>query len=144
MSTAAPTLPLIGTAWPGQGGIFAGIVLGEVDGQTVNMALILAEARPSKRLDWDAAMAWAKTVEADGHADFELPDRKEQRVLWANVQARFEADWYWSGTQYSRDLAWSQYFDDGFQDYYVKSYEGLAVAVRRFSIQSLSHSEVAA
>ena len=44
----------------------------------------------------------------------------------------FEAVWYWSSTQYSRNYAWGQTFDVGNQFNDNKSYEGRARAVRRF------------
>lgn len=42
----------------------------------------------------------------------------------------FDGAWYWSSTQYSSSYAWGQYFDDGFQDYYLKSFEARCRLVR--------------
>ena len=47
----------------------------------------------------------------------------------------FEQRWYWSSTQYSRNIAWYQDFDDGGQLCIVKHYEGRARAVRRFKVE---------
>jgi hypothetical protein len=53
-----------------------------------------------------------------------------------------EATWQWSSTQHAADpsSAWSQYFSDGFQYGFHKSYEGRARAVRRLEIQSFDNS----
>jgi hypothetical protein len=42
----------------------------------------------------------------------------------------FEAEWYWSSTQYSQDGACAQYFDDGYQNYLSKSSSFRCRAVR--------------
>ena len=141
MTTATPTLihalPAIGTPWPGQGGLFAGLRSG-ADGRIE--ALILATAAPAGPLKWKPAVAWAKTVEADGHADFQLPDREDLRLLWVNARERFEKDWYWSGTQYSAGGAWCQGFVNGNQYHDDKDSALLARAVRRFILQSFNPS----
>ena len=47
----------------------------------------------------------------------------------------FEDSWYWASTQYSRDNAWLQGFDDGGQNDNGKADEGRARAVRRFKAE---------
>ncbi len=127
-------VPPIGHPWPEQGGTYAGLCRGR-DGQP-DHHLILAEAKPAERLSWKAGMAWAKTVSADGHADFDLPTRYESSVLFGNVGELFEPYWHWTSTQYSADTAFVQYFYDGLQDGYVKKYEGRVRAVRRLPVNS--------
>lgn len=126
--------PAIGSHWPGQGGIYAGLVRGR-DGQP-DAHLIVATARPAARLAWKLAIEWARGVQADGHTDFTLPTRFESAVLFGNVGELFEPNWYWTRTEYEHDgsYAWFQYFDYGSQFYYHKSCEGRAVAVRRLLI----------
>ncbi|WP_168163809.1 DUF1566 domain-containing protein [Jeongeupia sp. USM3] len=51
-----------------------------------------------------------------------------------NVPELFEEGWYWTSTQYSPNLAWSQSFDDGLQGNLVKDYEGRVRVVRRFPL----------
>lgn len=46
----------------------------------------------------------------------------------------FDGTWYWSSTQCSASNAWSQYFDDGYQDDFVKYDEGRVRPVRRIQI----------
>lgn len=130
--------PPIGQHWPEQGGIYAGLVRG-TDGQP-DHHLILATVKLDTGLAWQPAIDWAATVEVDGHKDFMLPTRRESAVLFANLQDQFEPRWHWTSEQYSRDDAWVQYFDDGYQIDYDESYEGRARAVRRFNVQSLIHS----
>jgi len=45
-----------------------------------------------------------------------------------------EPAWHWSSTQYSGVYAWCQYFNFGYQNYDLKSYEGRVRAVRRIQI----------
>jgi hypothetical protein len=42
----------------------------------------------------------------------ELPTRQEQSLLYANLKAEFQPDWYWSSEQTHSDssFAWLQYF----------------------------------
>ena len=125
--------PQIGQVWEGQGGVYAGIARGrdlapdyylivgpEFDGQT----------------DWAAAGKWAAGVSADGHADFALPFRKEQALCFANVPELFKQEYYWSCEQHASfsGSAWSQYFDSGYQGYWLKGLHIRARAVRRLAI----------
>jgi hypothetical protein len=141
MTTATPTLihamPALGAPWLGQGGLFAGLRRGADGGTEV---LILAAATPAGPLKWKSAVAWAKSVEADGHADFQLPDRDDVRLLWVNAREHFEKDWYWSDTQSSADHAWCQNFINGTQHRSDKGNTLLARAVRRFILQSFNPS----
>lgn len=129
-------IPMIGQPWPGQGGIYAGMVRGD-DGLP-DYHLILAEHEPEDRMAWQASMDYAGTVEADGHKDFTLPKRKEQAILFGNLKERFKEVWYWSCEPHasSSDSAWNQNFYDGNQDNALKdNYHLRARAVRRLVIQ---------
>ncbi len=81
--------------------------------------------------DWNKAMAWAADLGGD------LPDRAEQAMLFAGMKDEFTPNWYWSNTQHASDsgYAWFQYFDNGGQFIFSKSFEGRARAVRRLEIQ---------
>ncbi len=108
---------------------YAGIVLGK-DGEA-SYHLVLLPHTPDDRLTWNAAVEWAKTAGGD------LPTRREQSLLFANLKEEFEGDWYWSGEQraaYSHS-AWGQGFNRGDQYCYNKSYEGRPRAVRRLAIE---------
>ena len=131
ISTLTP--PAIGAVWPGMGGIYAGVSRGE-DGQP-DAHLVLADVDTGGKFKWQAAVEWAASVCIDGHTDFRLPTRFESALLYANLRDRFETSpWYWTGTQYSADDAWSQDFDYGYQGDIGKCYEARARAVRRFTV----------
>lgn len=123
------TPPAIGEYWPGQGGVYAGQVR-EDDGTQYH--LILSDVKPASRLKWRAGLAWAKTVSVDGHTDFELPTRRANALLFANLSDRFERAWHWSSTEYSASVAWGCYFTSGGQHGDDEDYEGCCRAVRRF------------
>jgi hypothetical protein len=84
----------------------------------------------AESLSWDKAVALA--AEAGG----ELPTRREQALLLANLQEEFEPRWYWSGEQHASNpsYAWYQSFGDGFQYYNPKVHEGRVRVVRRLVI----------
>jgi hypothetical protein len=79
--------------------------------------------------NWADACTWA--TKAGG----ELPTRREQALLFANLKAEFQPRWYWSSETYEDEddgsSAWYQYFGLGTQNNTRKSYEGRARAVRR-------------
>jgi hypothetical protein len=104
---------------------YAGAVLNE-NGQHKHH-LVLMAARPTDKLNWQAATDWAQRV---GGA---LPDRQEQALLYANCKPHLAPEWHWSCDVYESDasFAWGCYFVNGNQGYSRKSYEGSAVAVRR-------------
>jgi hypothetical protein len=125
--------PPLGASWPEQGGIYAGLVRGIAGAP--NYHLIVAEAA-AEDLSWKKACTWAADLKLHGFADYALPDRREQRILFLQVQELFEADWYWSGTQSAADAAyaWCQTFDTGTQDGTHEHHELRARAVRRLPI----------
>lgn len=125
-------VPSIGQAWPGQGGIYAGLMRGR-DGAPDYHLIVGPELNPA---EWEDTKAQAAELEIEGHTDFTLPFRAEQALQFANVPELFKKDWYWSCEQRASYPvhAWMQYFDDGYQVYYRKSYEIRARAVRRLKI----------
>lgn len=106
---------------------YAGLLLD--DNGAPSHHLVLLPARGEK-LTWKDAGKFA--AKAGG----ELPTRREQSLLYANLKAHFEAEWYWSSEAHESDgsYAWYQYFYSGHQYYGRKSSEGRAVAVRRLSV----------
>ncbi len=124
-TTQIPKLPTLGT--PIAGGLYAGITTGP-DGAAY--ALILLADKPSRRLDWPAAMAWAESLQAT------LPTRPEGALLFANLRDQFEGGWHWLGEQCSAGYAWGQSFDDGYQSFINKSFQAHARAFRRFPLES--------
>ncbi len=79
---------------------------------------------------------WAKAVEWAKKQGGELPSRLDLLVLWQRAPKEFEREWYWSSEQYAGHVAsaWCQSFYHGGQDYYHKSSEFRARAVRRLKI----------
>lgn len=90
--------------------------------------LVLMAARPDGEVTWQQAMGWTASV---GGA---LPTRQEQSLIFANCKPHLEAAWHWSSEAYegNASCAWYCGFGNGTQSYDRKSYEGRAVAVRRF------------
>ena len=127
-------LPRIGQEWPGSGGIFAGLLRGQ-DG-AADYLLILG---PEKEMEssWQDAMDWAAALNINDHADFSLPTRAEQAILFGNLRDQFEVDWYWSCAQRAAGsgYAWMQGFGGGCQYVCLKSGACRARAVRRLIIQ---------
>jgi len=104
---------------------FAGAILNE-DG-TLSHYLILLPGQ-AEDVSWTAALEWAAEHGGD------LPTRREQSLLFANLKSEFESEWYWSGERYEENSgwAWSQDFCYGGQHFSYQYYEFRARAVRRF------------
>jgi hypothetical protein len=120
----ALALPSAPAAQPGER--YAGIAF--EDGKPSHH-LFLLDQKVDKRMTWDAADAWAKSIGA------ELPTRFEAALLYANLRDQFDtSNWHWTATQFSAGSAWIQDFDDGYQSNLVKDTEVLARAVRRLPL----------
>lgn len=106
---------------------YAGILLGKDGNQSHHLILLPGAA---EALTWRQALDWAKG------SGGELPDRREQALLIANLADEFESAWYWSNAQHASDsdCAWCQDFGDGGQDGGHKIVKLRARAVRRLPI----------
>jgi hypothetical protein len=141
-SSSILTPPRLGDIWPGEGGVYVGLMRG--NGQQWHV-IVPTDAKaflpevawggygqdePGATSDQDGlantialvqskhehpAAEWAAGLEIDGHRDLYLPARHECRLAWLIAPELFEARWHWSSTQYSRDNAWGLYFGDGLQ-----------------------------
>lgn len=111
-----------------EGELYAGILLGEDEAPDHHLILLPGEA---DALNFAAAQDWAKKQGGD------LPTRREQSLLFANLKTQFKRDWYWSGEQHAAfsGCAWCRYFGSGHQGGDGKSAELRARAVRRLVIQ---------
>ncbi|MBS1188938.1 MAG: hypothetical protein H6R10_730 [Rhodocyclaceae bacterium] len=107
---------------------YAGLIVGKDGEPSYHLILLPGQADD---ITWDKAKDWAK--EAGG----ELPTRREQALLYANLKEQFEERWYWSGeiNASAAEYAWSQTFYDGYQSYGHRSSKLRARAVRRLEIQ---------
>ena len=110
-----------------EGEYYAGIILGK-DGEPDYHLILL----PSEAIDfnWKDAKEWAASQGG------ELPTRREQSLLFANLKEQFRTRWYWSSESHEEDAhyAWYQRFDLGHQDDGHKGLKGCARAVRRLSV----------
>jgi formylglycine-generating enzyme required for sulfatase activity len=106
---------------------YAGIVLDDAGAPSYHLILLPGAAED---VTWEKAKAFAK------QAGGELPARREQALLFANLKGQFEDGYYWSGEQHAAndDCAWLQTFVYGYQDYNDKSASLRARAVRRLPI----------
>ena len=106
---------------------YAGIILGKDNEPDHHLILLPGEA---ESVTWEQAKEFAAKVGG------ELPTRREQSLLFANLKEQFQPRWYWSGEQHvsHSGCAWYQYFDFGYQSYGHKGYGCRARAVRRLEI----------
>ncbi len=108
---------------------YAGLIISR-DGEPSHHLILLPG--DAKGLNWTDAKAWAT-----GQGG-ELPTRREQSLLFANLKDEFERAWYWSCEAYEQDTAsaWCQNFSTGSQVSLHKSLNHCrARAVRRLIIQ---------
>ncbi|MGJ7500111.1 DUF1566 domain-containing protein [Variovorax sp. ZT5P49] len=122
-ASAATVLTLPGieiTLAPGER--YAGLLLDEEGKPSHHLVLLPGEFED---VSWDAAKSAAEKVGG------ELPSRREQSLLFANLKSEFKAAWYWSSEQASSGDAWRQHFGYGYQDDYYEEFEGRARLVRR-------------
>lgn len=109
-----------------QGEHYAGIIIGKDSEASYHLILLPGEGND---LDWKAAKVWAEQCGGD------LPTRRDQALLYANLKDQFAEEWYWSGEQHSDSrYAWAQYFEDGGQTTGGIGHELRARAVRRLEI----------
>ncbi|VFR32426.1 hypothetical protein BER2_1684 [plant metagenome] len=152
--TVAPSRPKIGEYLTGQGGIYVGDILGN-DG--VLYGLIASQEQDVGRArwaedgardlsDWDGltntnrlrngcpAAKLASDYEADAHADFYLPSRRELMVAAANVPHLFgKESCYWTSTPCGSGNAWGVSFENGFVSYWYHDGELRVRPFRRFT-----------
>lgn len=103
---------------------YAGILLGKNGEKDYHLILLPGEA---ENVTWKQAGEWAKK------AGGVLPNRREQRVLYANAKEHFKEVWYWSSERHvsQSDCAWGQSFDYGGQLFTSTRNHYRARAVRR-------------
>ena len=109
------------------GELDAGIVNGENGKQDYRLILISIS---NERFGWEAAIAWAATQKG------ELPNQKEQMILYDNLKLKFGLNWYWSCEQVEKIIsyAWADNFNNGCRDFFHKSLRFKACAIRRMPI----------
>lgn len=161
-------VPAIGRYWPGEGGIYAGVMPGDAERPAQHLVFSADEGAD---LDWGAytddpigalsdfdgaantatlaaqshdypAAQWASSYEKDGHHDFHLPSRQEWKTAAATIPGQFSDNtWYWTSTEYSRDRAYGQNFAGVEEEHFYKGFRGNARAVR--TMPASEHDTVA-
>ncbi|WP_440062595.1 DUF1566 domain-containing protein [Pseudomonas syringae] len=154
-------IPALGSYWPGEGGVNAGLMRGieggrdyylivptgddlgelkfggygeEIDGAgSASEGLANTQALVASEHKHPAALACVK-FSADGKDDFYLPARRELQLAEANVPEVFAKGWHWSSSQRSAYYAFGQYFGDGVQYGFGKGNELRVRPVRRLFI----------
>src|SRR3990167_4335302 len=122
LASNSPAAPRLNEYWHDQGGIFVGTVLG-IDGWR-NYHLILGPECEDE-LNHSDGMKYAAGLEVEGHKDFTLPNRREQRFLYCNGHGYFKLRFHWSCEPHPviPDYAFGQNFDDGNQSSNHKPYK---------------------
>lgn len=106
---------------------YAGLLLGQ-DGQPDQHIILLPGEADS--VNWKQATDFARK------AGGELPTRREQSLLFANLKEHFKGTWYWSGEPHASysGYAWVQDFFNGYQGSSTINTRCRARAVRRLEI----------
>ena len=89
----------------------------------------------SKKMDWNKAREYVKTLNRGGYSDWSLPTKEELDELYINKNqiGNFQNDYYWSDSDFERFYAWNQDFSAGFPNYNYKKFNDYRVrAIRRF------------
>ncbi|RTX31113.1 DUF1566 domain-containing protein [Pseudomonas aeruginosa] len=149
-------IPAIGAEWPGQGGIYAGLMRGHDGHPDYHLIVASAESygefqwggygrKSSATSKWDGlantkalveegvhpAAEFAASITISGHKDFYLPAQAELMLAWANVPEVFAEGWHWSSTQYSANSAFYTYFGGGYTGSLDKYHDFRVRPVRR-------------
>jgi len=107
---------------------YAGILLGNFGEQDYHLILLPGDAE---------GLTWAKAKEFAKKAGGDLPSRREQSLLFANLKDQFKGTWYWSCEQHASEpsYAWYQYFNYGGQYDDLIDRQCRARSVRRLVIE---------
>lgn len=109
---------------------YAGLMLDEAGKPSHHLILL-----PNKTTDVTSTdVTWQGAKDFADEVGGELPTRREQSLLFANLPGQFDKVWHWSGEQSSEYYAWIQDFDCGGQGTYDKSGELAVRLVRRFPL----------
>ena len=109
---------------------YAGLIVGKDGEPSYHLVLLPGEV---EEITFEAAKEWA--AQQGGEYEASLPSRRDQALLYANLNEEFKPAWYWSGEEHaSAGWAWCQYVDDGFQYGHRQVSQLRARAVRRLPI----------
>jgi hypothetical protein len=84
--------------------------------------------------DWQGAKDAGERFVDGGFSDWYLPGKWELNELYEHKSAvgGFASGVYWSSTEFNANFAWYQYFDNGFQNHFIKNIEWRVRPVRAF------------
>jgi len=158
--------PALGEYWPGQGGIYAGIMPDYVGTQPRFLIFATDEAVDlswggigsteagahdtdnglrntrhltgcTRALHAHDAANFAAHYEKDGHRDFYLPSKRELDVAYETIADTFDRkDWYWSSTEQSQTMAYGRNFGDVELPSSFKHTKGRVRLVRSLAVAS--------
>ena len=131
------SIPVIGQAWPEQGGIYIGTRL--IDGAVHHIVIPGGVEHDAKEVAFKGVEA-SIPKELNGFSDWRAPDQEDLMLAWINAREHFEksgwASYYWSRTE--RDgLAWAVDFERGTTIRSFRYYEFRVRPFRSFSDSSL-------
>lgn len=162
---AANDIPSIGEYWPGEGGIYAGVMRGENGTPDYRLIVPIHESVKGKKLAYGGrevdepeaasrrdglantlhlvegssqdhpAAKWCDELTIEGHNDLYLPAIDELALCMATVPELFEKAWHVSSSQRSAYYAFFMLFEDGIQFNLDKSNECFVRPVRRLPIR---------
>lgn len=145
---AAPVVsqvPALGEYWPGEGGVYAGVMRGENGQPDYHLIVPTDPAVLGKKLAYGGyevdepeaankrdglantlhlvegsgenhpAAQWCDSLTIEGHSDLYLPAISELALCMANVPELFDKEWHWSSSQRSADNAFYMLFGGGYQ-----------------------------
>lgn len=128
-------LPQIGEYWPGQGGVFTGLLPRQGGGFN---AVITGPRFDEEADHYQVMKEKAEAIEVDGHKDFRLPFKAEQSLQKATIPQLFKIDdWYWSCERLPgyESYAYAQHFSYGTQHVFGTDTTCYGCAVRIVAIQ---------
>lgn len=126
-------VPAIGEYWAGEGGIFAGAMLGQNDSSDY---YLIVGPEHDGAATWYAMNDWATELIVDDQRDFRLSLQVELHPLFDRVRSLFQPAFYWAEQHASiSGCAWVQDFAGGNQLYWFKDNHDRARAVRSLIIQ---------
>jgi len=114
MEATQVATPVLGQAWPEQGGIYVGSRL--VDGAAHHVIMQGGTESDLIDIEFDQLEAVvSERGEVNGHSDWRAPTQEELVLGYINARDQFDkSDWYWSSTPYGSFDAWAVDFEDGY------------------------------
>ncbi len=158
------TPPSMGEYWPGQGGRFIcalpallgmparHLIAGEGEAEDLKFGPSVDVPSANSQIDGAAntaallasdkahpAAKWASEYTADGHTDFFLPARLDMVMAYICAPQLFKTSgYYWASTQFSRNGAFAQDFEDGYSSWGSKVNERRVRAFRVIRLDLLN------